>query len=280
MYSSAFGSVQAGVLEQALHHHLTRVQQGLLPSSINPYKLKNVLDLHCRSGAWAIDFALTYPGISITGLDDDLELIELARSNARSGYLKQVLFYENSSSKPIRFEDNSFDLVHIGRPFLFSPAATWSALLQKCKQVMKPGAFINLVHLSPGMGASEDYQRMLELWDQVLFLRGCSFFDNQESASPGVHLCRLLREAGFENVTYSLYPVNFGSWNEKSGTACYQILLNLIESHKSLFLDHHLIDAHNFDRLIANQRADIRKGNICVTGVMISVVGVKGGNPR
>lgn len=270
--------IEAGVLEQALHHHLTRVQQGLLPPSINPYKLKNVLDIHCRTGAWAIDLALAYPDLTITGLDYDHELITLARNNARSGHLKRVFFYENGPTRQIHFADNSFDLVHVGRPFLFFSPTTWRAFLQDCKQTMKSGASINIVNLSPGVGASEEYQRMLELWEQLLYQRGFSFFDNRESTAPGVHLCRLLRECGFTNVTYSLYPVNFGTWNDRSGTACYQIFLNLIASQKPQFLEYDLIDVHDFDTLIAKQREDIRRGDICVTGVMISVVGVKEGD--
>src|SRR5436305_2951553 len=100
-------------LEPMMHHYFTRVLHGLLPPTINPHKLKQVLDVNCHIGTWALDLADAYPGVIVTGLDTNKQFIDLARRNVEVSNLSQVHFYETNFSQPLGFVDGFFDGVHM-----------------------------------------------------------------------------------------------------------------------------------------------------------------------
>ncbi|HLZ60317.1 MAG TPA: class I SAM-dependent methyltransferase [Ktedonosporobacter sp.] len=308
------------VLEQVLHHHIVQAHKGLLPPSINPYGLKRVLDVHCQTGAWAIDLARTYPEIHVIGIDTDPALIEIARHNTEISQMKHVLFYEyrapsalltrgaasplkesdpastrehRQSMGPIKggdptrgegwaaagvrfpIADQSCDFVHL---FLYSPlfqSSEWPFFLGECKRVLKIGGSINLVSLAWGPGSGEAYSRLIMLMEQLLHKRGYSFSEQSGPISPGVFLCHLLREAGFAHVMYTLFPVDFGGWNNSLGRACCQLLLRELRMTRSLLLQYQLIDDKTFEDLLWQQQQEIEASHFCTTAALISTVATK-----
>lgn len=270
MIESVQESTLVAVLEQVLHHHLTQAQRGLLPSSINSHALKQVLDINCRIGAWAIDMALSYPHMHVTGLDNDTLFIEVARRNAEIGAVSRARFYEANPLKPLPLADATFDFVHsLQISPIFRPHE-WPFFLHECRRVMKPGAAITLVSLSIGPTSSNAYQRLLKMFDTLLLKLGYGFSDRPGTGTPGVYLFRLLKEAGFVDVSYTIYPVNFGGINNPGGRACCQLLAGIAKKQKSLFLEHDMISSEAFDALLLEKLRDIGEANYCTTGALIA----------
>ena len=272
MIESAQESAMVAVLEQVMHHHLTQAQRGLLPSPIAPHKLNHVLDINCRIGAWAIDLALSYPGVHVTGLDGDSVFIDLARRNAEIGAVGRARFYESHPLKPLPLANASFDFVHsLQLSPLFRPQE-WPFFLSECKRVMKQGAPIALVSLSIGPTSSDAYQRLLLLFDALLHKRGYNFSEYVGTSTPGVHLYRLLKDAGFVNASYTVHPVNFGGPGNSGGRACCQLLANIAKKQKPLMLEYDIIDAEAFDALLQEKQRDIGEAHYCTTGALISAI--------
>jgi len=269
MIESAQENALIAVLEQVMHHHLTQAQRGLLPSTINPHKLKYVLDINCRIGAWAIDLALSYPGVHVTGLDGDAAFIDLARRNADIGAVSRTRFYESNPLKRLPLANATFDLVHsLQLAPVFRPGE-WPFFLSECKRVMKPEAAITLMSLSIGPTSSDAYQRLLTMFDALLLKLGYSFSERPGTGTPGVYLFRLLKEAGFVNPSYTIHPVNFGGTNNAGGRACCQLLAGIAQKQKPLFLEHNMIHAEEFDALLQEKQHDIGEANYCTTGALI-----------
>lgn len=264
-----------GVLEQALHHHFTHALQGLLPSAIHAHKLKQVLDVQCRIGAWAIDLALAYPGVTVTGLDNNEQLIEMARRSAEIGNVQHVRFYTASPFERLLFDDSTFDFVHLSMAMTLFRPSEWQSFLQECLRVLKPGGHLNIVSLSLGPGSSEAYQRLLVTIDKLLLAQGYGFSNTPGTTSPGVHLAHMMRAANFSDVAYVIRPVNLGGGNNPAGRACCQLLLNDIRRLKHYFLEYKLLSSQGFDRLIEQKQKDIGEPDFCAMGALISVVGQK-----
>jgi SAM-dependent methyltransferase len=271
MIESAEESTLIGVLEQVLHTHLTQALEGLLPTTINPYELKQVLDVSCRMGAWPIDLALSYPNVMVTGLENDARLVDMARCNMEIGNVHDVRFYEANPLAPFPFAAESFDLVHMLQVLPAFRPEEWPAFLRECQRVLKPGGVINLVSLSLGPSSSASYQRVLSLVDELLHLLRYNFFDYPGTTTPGVHLCRLLNTAGFTNITYVIRPVNFGGMSNASGRATCQLLLKNVQKLKPLFIQNQLIDDEGFDLLLQQKQHDIHDGAFWATGALFSV---------
>ncbi len=272
MIESEHESALVAVLEQVMHHHLTQAQGGLLPSVIVPTKLKQVLDINCRIGAWPIDLALSYPGVHITGLDGDRAFIEIARRNAEIGAVNRVRFYESNPLKPLPLADASFDFVHSLQLLPVFRPREWPFFLSECKRVMKPGAAIALASLSIGPTSSNAYQYLLSLFDTLLLKLGYGFSERAGSSAPGVHLFRLLKEAGFVNAVYSISPVNFGGANNPGGRACCQLLAGIAKKQKPLMLEQRVVGSEEFDALLREKQHDIGEAEYCTTGALISAI--------
>ncbi|GAC1356292.1 MAG: hypothetical protein NVSMB38_37700 [Ktedonobacteraceae bacterium] len=270
MIDSTQESAVVAVLEQVLHHHFTQALRGLLPSAITPHKLKHVLDVNCRIGAWAADLALSYPGVNVTGLDSDASFIGIARRNAEIGGISHARFYEASPLKPLPLADETFDFVHtLQLTPVFRPNE-WPVFLSECKRVMKPGAAITVVSLSIGPTSSEAYRKLLLLFDTLARKFGYGFSEQPGSTMPGVHLFHLLKEAGFVNSSYAIYPVNFGGTNNPGGRASCHLLLGNAKKQKPLFLEHNIIEDKEFDALLIQKQKDIGAVNYCTAGALIA----------
>lgn len=273
MIESEQESALIAVLEQVMHHHLTQAQRGLLPSVIPSHTLKQVLDINCRIGAWAIDLALSYPGVNVMALDGDAAFIDIARRNAEIGAVSRARFYESHPLKRLPLADASFDFVHsLQLAPVFRPHE-WPFFLSECKRVMKPGAAIALVSLSIGPTSSDAYQRLLKMFDALLLKIGYGFSEYAGTTTPGVHLFRMLKEAGFVNASYTVQPVNFGGPNNSGGRASCQLLVGIAKKQKQLFLEHHMIGAEEFDALLLEKQHDIGEANYCTTGALITAIG-------
>lgn len=271
MMESAEESTLIGVLEQVLHTHLTQALEGLLPTTIDPYALKQVLDVSCRMGAWPIDLALSYPNVMVTGLENDARLVDMARRNMEIGNVHDVRFYEANPLAPFPFAAASFDLIHVLQVLPMFRPEEWPTFLRECQRVLKPGGTINLVSLSLGPSSSASYQRVLSLVDALLHVLRYNFFDYPGTTTPGVHLCRLLNTAGFTNISYVIRPVNFGGMSNASGRATCQLLLKSVQKLKPLFVQNQLIDDEGFDLLLQQKQRDINDAAFCATGALFSV---------
>lgn len=263
------------VLEQVQHYHLTQALQGLLPPTIDAHKLKQVLDLNCQIGAWAIDLALAYPGVVVTGLDSDSRAIDVARRNTGAGSIKNVLFYEADLREMLSLREDTFDLVHLFTSQPLLRPGEWPSLLQECMRVMKPGATINLVYKIFGPGSSDAYQRCFVLIDQLFRTTGLSFSDKPGTFAQGVYFCRLLQQAGFTASNYIIRPVDLGGWNNPGGRACSRLWLKKLLELKKLFIQLDMISSEELDELIVQTEKDIGEVDFCATAALISVFATK-----
>lgn len=258
-----------------LHQHVTRALPGLLPDAIKPHKLKHVLDVYCRSGSWAIDCALSYPGIQITGIDTSAQHIEVACQIARGIGLAQLHFQAAELTQPLAFQDETFDLLHLFTTAPLLRPDEWQVFLRECWRVLTPGGRINLVYLSHGPGTGAAHQRCLLMLDQYWQQQGYVFAAMPAGSTPGLHFCSMLRQNNFADVTYNLYPINFGGSGNGSGRACSQFFLQRLRQMKSTILASGVIHEDEFDRILVQRQQEIISPSYCATGVIISALGTK-----
>ncbi len=267
-----------GSLEQTLHFHFTHTLQGLVPNTIDAYQLQQVLDIHCRSGAWAIDLALSFPGVRVIGIDEDPTYLETARQYATVSNLTDTIFEQADLTCPLPFHTNSFDFIHLLTTSPLLKPTQWDALLLECQRILKHGQSINLIGTSFGPGSSTTYQQMTLLRDRLLRLQGYSFADSDipRTSHPGPYFSRMLHKAHFTDIQYKLFPINYGGFNNAAGRASSQYFLQEMRQSKELLVQYGLVTATDFDALLEQKKKDIAAIDYCATGMMISATAVKG----
>ncbi|MBO0778139.1 MAG: methyltransferase domain-containing protein [Ktedonobacteraceae bacterium] len=273
--SSSGGRTVVGVMEQVLHYHLVQAQQGLLPSTIHASAYKRILHLNCRTGAWAIDFSLSYPDVDITGLDSMPHFIEVAQQHTSVGDIRHAHFATHQIDQPLPFADNTFDLLHF---FLFLPVlrpSEWPVVLRDYWRVLRPGGTISLACLALGANSSNAYYRLLQMLEQFFRAQGYAFSEQAGSLFHGAYLPPLLRRAGFERIVYTLSPVNFGGWKNGAGRACCQLFLSEIQQNKQAFVGSNLISDEEFDAVTVQKLRDTQGATYYAAGTLLSIAAVK-----
>lgn len=260
-------------LEWPLHQHITHALQGLLPGSIRAHRLKNVLDINCRIGAWATDLALSYPGLAVTGIEENPFALRVAQST--NTYLEHLYFHQANLKEPLIFADCTFDLIHLSTPTPLLKPREWYMLLQECMRVLKPGGYINLVATSLGPNSSAACQRGLALMDELWLRQGYTFAEMPGSMRVGIHFPRLLSEAGYTEISYKMRPTNYGGLNNPRGRACCRLFFHNIQKSKNAFIAYKLIEEAEFEHIVQQQQQDIAAASYCATGVVISAFAIK-----
>ncbi len=124
---------------------LTSCMGGVLPEQSDPTRLREVLDIGCGPGGWAIQTALTYPEMSVTGIDISSAMVRFARHRAQThGVQDRVTFAVMDALRMLEFPPNTFDLVNLRLGSSFVRAWDWPKLLSEMERVTRVGGVIRI----------------------------------------------------------------------------------------------------------------------------------------
>jgi tRNA1(Val) A37 N6-methylase TrmN6 len=114
------------VLRQPVQGFRSAIDPVLLAAAVPAEPGQTVLELGIGTGAAALCLARRVPGLRVTGLDQQHELVRLAAENAAlNGFERQMDFMVGDLLQaPSRLEPNSFDHVMANPPYLVAGTAT------------------------------------------------------------------------------------------------------------------------------------------------------------
>ncbi|WP_052891004.1 methyltransferase domain-containing protein [Thermogemmatispora carboxidivorans] len=260
--------------------HLYHAQHGLLPPEIDARRLKRVLHLSYGDLAWPQALTRAHPSISVVALFASAQALATCWQQLDGAILRRLSIAEIDLSGPIPFAADFFDLVHL---FLMGPLlrpTAWPTLLQECRRVLQLRGQINIVAFLAGPSSSAAYQRLRSLVIAAWQTLGYSFASAREGSSGlfvdcGVHLGHLLRQQGFEQVRYRLYPVDLGGWNNPAGRACARRLLQDLALQQTLVLAQSGCDEATYASLLTEAESDLETEAFCASGALVSVTARK-----
>ena len=178
------------------------LQNRLYLAPIDPTTTRNVLDLGCGTGIWAIDYADAHPTAEVTGID--LSPIQPAWTPPNCHFVIDDI--EDDWAYPA----NHFDFIHIR--CLMGAIKDWPALYRQAYDRMLPGGWIQHLDMSI-MFTSDDGsvrgEHIMPQWSQTFIdcgeQIGKTFLITSRASS-------LMREAGFEAVEEQWFKMPVGSW--------------------------------------------------------------------
>src|SRR5690349_5133064 len=91
---------------------ITHAMGGALMGISNLVKLRNILDLGCGPGGWALDSAFLLPEAEVEGFDASRPMVDYANARAHSQRLSNVSFGVMDITRPFELPDTSFDVVN------------------------------------------------------------------------------------------------------------------------------------------------------------------------
>lgn len=245
----------------------------LLPAAIEVEQVKTVLDVFCGSGAWAIDLAKSYPSITITALDPNPQMLEIARVEARAADVSNITFVTASPLEPLSYEQQSFDLLHIQRVMPPLMPRDLPAILRHLRAVGRSGGWLYLSDFEIGLTSSPTFESFETRVRETLRQRQCSMTTDGLAFSPAVFYPRQLADIGCKDVHYTLTPVDLGN---QPGSFGYNHALSLMVTNlreRQLLIETGQATQQEIDEIFQNIREEIQQPNFCGVGMLISTLG-------
>lgn len=181
----------------------------LLPPDLILDRVKpiQILDIGSGPGTWALTVAHRYPDTQITGIDISEVNVKYANAQARVEHKDDSVSFEAmDATKPLIFNDNSFDMVNARAINGFLTLATWQSLMAELARVVCPGGMVRIVDNDfLGRTTSPAYDRLLDLFVAV----GKKDPTRIPAATP--RLRRFFEQTGFTDLRDRGYCIDFST---------------------------------------------------------------------
>ena len=245
---------------------------GPFPNQLDLSTFHDVLDLACGPGEWVHDVAKTYPAMQVTGVDLSRTVIMFANDIGRA--LPNAHFQIMDITKPLDFPDNSFDFINSRFIFGFMKTSAWSALLQECKRILRPGGAVILNEPEFPLSNSLAFEQLGGFFAQALRKAGQSFSPDGRHFSVTLMLKPLLADAGFERLQQEgrLTDISAGTELHPFLYEDYRTLFHLAQP---FLLTMGVTTANEFERIYHQMLHDIRSSSFRAFGCAVRVWGYK-----
>ncbi len=257
-------------------HRLFHRELGtLFPSTLPLSSISHVLDLSCGPGAWLLEVVQAYPHIHGVGVDQKLELVQSAREDAHLADATTASFHIVERYEQLPYADNSFDFVHVQRSSASITPKKWPEVLQELARILRPGGWLHFLDFEIGPTSSDAVNTFIH-YLRVSHSKGERIFSSKSQAlTSAIVFPRLLREAGYSEVNYTLHAVDIGNQVGNPGKDYILAVLTQDTRIASHLVKAEVVTQQEINSLTAAMYHDAQRLKYCAMGMLISVVGMK-----
>ncbi len=188
---------------------LTFMMGGVLPEQPDPSLFHEVLDVGCGSGAWLIEAAKTYPGMTrLVGVDASGNMIEYARAQAEAaGVADRVEFHVMDVLRLLEFPDDTFDLVNQRLGGSYVRIWEWPDILQKYQRIVRPHGTLRITECDAPQGNSPAFSQLNEIFLTALFNAG--HLKTRQANEMRDLLPALFAAQNFQHIQTCAHPLRY-----------------------------------------------------------------------
>jgi ubiquinone/menaquinone biosynthesis C-methylase UbiE len=187
----------------------TAAMGGVLAEQEEPTHFKNVLDVACGTGGWAVATAQAYPTMSLVAIDISQSMIDYARAHAKvQGIAERITFQTMDALTLPGIAEKSFDLVNMRFGTSYLRVWEWPQLLRELIRVTRPGGIIRLTEVgSIHPCNSEALQKLVEMLI-IAFHRSSHLFEQDpEGIIP--HLPEFLAQQQCQRIQIQPHMIEY-----------------------------------------------------------------------
>lgn len=247
----------------------------LLPPVIDMARVQRVLDIGCGQGEWARRLVKAHPHLHVIGIDTSLHLIHEATSISITEGLTGLSFYQFTTTQPLAFPTESFDVVHVHSLASFIASAMWSRILEEMLRLLKIGGWINIVDYEQGSTSSQAFNYLQSIGMQGVRALGGSLAPASPTQGVAARLYGFLVDAELVDVSYTVHAVDYGVNNRPGARQFLNDLVVGMRAFKPFVLQMGLVDSQAFDTLVDQAIEELYRPDSCGYSYLLSAVGRK-----
>jgi len=256
---------QGRFLQQGLHGHLPEQ---------TPATLHDILDIACGDGAWVLDVAHAYPETTVLGVDLSKVAVTYAQERTQAQGRQNTHFREMDVLKPFDIQDNAFDIVNARLVYGFIPPKAWSAFVQECLRILRPGGILRLTEGELGLSNGRATEKLAGLSTHTMQLSGNSFSPDGRHTGITPMLWLFLRDAGFLDIQKRAYAIEYLGERDSDGDM-YQNLMALYRMLKPLIIKTGITTDEEYTHLYAEFSKEMQSRDFCQIWYYLTVWGHK-----
>ncbi len=257
------------------HRLFYRELGSLFPNTTSISSLSRVLDLSCGPGTWLLEVLQAYSHIYAIGVDQKAELIQNASEDAYLVGVTSAAFRVVESYTQLPYAENSFDFIHIQRSSAAITAKQWPLVLCELVRVLRPGGWLHFLDFEIGPTSSTAVNTFLK-YVRAAHRKDERVFSSQSQAlTSALVFPRLLTEAGYKEVKYTLHAVDIGNQADNPGRDYMLAVLAEDKKIAAYLVGAGVVTQQEIERVIAAMYRDAQQIKYCAMGMLISVVGMK-----
>jgi ubiquinone/menaquinone biosynthesis C-methylase UbiE len=254
---------------------MTQAMGGPLAGLDQPASLRNILDLGCGPGGWALDVAFALPKANVEGVDISRIMVDYANARAYTQKLPNASFGVMNITEPLDFPDASFDLVNARFLTVVLKREAWPLFLKECTRVLRPGGYLRLTEVvDGGVSNSAALNQFMQLFLQAFWQVGYAFSPDGRSVGMVHMLPSLLREQGYQQVRLQPHAVEYSA-NMEAWADQYHNIEVAGSQIKPLLVKLGLITSEDFDTLYPQAISDMQQETFCAVQHFTTVLGQK-----
>lgn len=253
---------------------ITRAMGGVLPEETDLSQVFHVLDIACGPGGWLLDLVSQYPHIQGIGIDISHLMMSYANNLAEERDLPNAQFHVMDVTQPLHFANNSFDLVN-GRILTgFLTTQQWSALMQECARITRPGGILRLTEVEWGFTNSAALDTLSGMTALSFYRAGHTFSPSGRTIGTANMLRLLLKRAGYQDIQYRAHAVDFSTGAEAHESNVQNVLV-VYKLIQPFFVQMQVATEEELQRLYMQIEEDMQKEDFCAIDYYLKVWGKK-----
>ncbi|HET9110036.1 MAG TPA: class I SAM-dependent methyltransferase [Ktedonobacterales bacterium] len=150
------------------HYMLRSFMRGNYLAPLNAPR--DVLDVGCGTGRWAIEMAAEFRSANVIGVDVAPPAVGEGGPLTADNYT----FVRGNVLERLPFADNSFDFTHQRYLILAIPTQRWPQVIAELLRVTRPGGWVELIETEPPSGAPA-LDQLAEWGRRLMSRRGIDF---------------------------------------------------------------------------------------------------------
>lgn len=209
---------------------------------------RDILDVGCGTGRWALDLAAEFPQANVIGVDVVPPAVD---DSSVTSQADNYTFVQGNVLEQLPFADNSFDFVHQRYLTLAIPADRWPHVISELLRVTRPGGWIELIETAPPEGAPATNQ--LANWGKQLVARRGIDLAMAQQIGP------LLTAGGAAAVTSRALTIPVGKPGGRIGSMMVVDYTSALTSVRSPLAALGIATAGEFDAVLAQAHQEFEQ---------------------